>query len=65
MASEGAIFTSVKVTKPEHLEGLAGLIVPGGESTVIASVAERTGLTSALRDAITERGLPTWVRFSL
>lgn len=33
-----------QVRKAEHLHGLLGLIIPGGESTTMALVAERWGL---------------------
>ena len=35
-----------KVRKPEQLASLAGLIIPGGESTTMALVAEEWGLVS-------------------
>ncbi|MBI4965698.1 MAG: pyridoxal 5'-phosphate synthase glutaminase subunit PdxT [Desulfomonile tiedjei] len=47
-----------EVRLPEHLEGLDGLIIPGGESTTIGKLAARFGLLDALRrlaDAI-----PVW-----
>ncbi|MEM3513327.1 MAG: pyridoxal 5'-phosphate synthase glutaminase subunit PdxT [Thermoplasmata archaeon] len=39
----------VIVKKPEHLEGLNGLIIPGGESTTISSMLKRTGLFEEVR----------------
>lgn len=48
----------VLVRRPADLEGLAGLVVPGGESTTIGSLAERYGLLEPLREAVVE-GLPT------
>lgn len=41
---------AVEVRLPGHLEGLAGLIIPGGESTTIGMLAERYGLLEALRE---------------
>jgi 5'-phosphate synthase pdxT subunit len=41
---------AVEVRLPGHLEGLAGLIIPGGESTTIGMLAERYGLLDALRE---------------
>jgi 5'-phosphate synthase pdxT subunit len=38
----------VEVRLPEHLEGLAGLIVPGGESTAIGRLARLYGLDNAI-----------------
>jgi len=37
------------VRLPEHLEGLDGLIIPGGESTTIGKLATRFGLLDELR----------------
>ena len=39
----------VEVRKPEELEGLDGLVIPGGESTAIARLARIYGLEEALR----------------
>jgi 5'-phosphate synthase pdxT subunit len=40
---------AVLVRKPEQLEGLDGLILPGGESTAIMRLARLYGLDEALR----------------
>ena len=40
---------AVEVRLPAHLEGLDGLIIPGGESTTIGQVAEEWGLLEPLR----------------
>jgi 5'-phosphate synthase pdxT subunit len=40
---------AIEVRLPEHLEGLSGLIVPGGESTTIAKLAVSYGLIEPLR----------------
>ena len=50
----------VQVRRPEQLEGLDGLVLPGGESTTVGLVAERTGLLAAHRRAIVEEGLPVF-----
>ncbi len=50
---------AVVVKKPQHLHGLDGIIVPGGESTTIGIVARRIGLLEPLRDAVKE-GLPAF-----
>lgn len=42
---------SRRVRKPGDLEGLAGLIIPGGESTTMENLAQRCGLFEALREA--------------
>ena len=38
-----------QVRLPAHLEGLQGLIIPGGESTTIGKLANAYGLTEAMR----------------
>jgi pyridoxal 5'-phosphate synthase pdxT subunit len=40
----------VEVRVPEELDGLDGLVIPGGESTTIARLAELYGLDDAIRD---------------
>lgn len=50
---------AVEVRKAEQLDGLAGLIIPGGESTTMALVAERWNLFPALR-AFASSGRPIW-----
>jgi pyridoxal 5'-phosphate synthase pdxT subunit len=40
----------VEVRLPEHLQGLDGLILPGGESTAITRLMELYGLDDALRE---------------
>jgi len=39
----------VEVRKPEHLDGLDGLVVPGGESTTFMRLMRLYGLDEALR----------------
>ncbi len=39
----------VEVRLPEELEGLDGLVIPGGESTTITRLAELYGLDDAIR----------------
>ena len=41
---------AVEVRKPEHLDGLDGLIIPGGESTAIGRLIRLYGLEEPLRD---------------
>lgn len=48
----------VEVRLPEHLEGLDGLIIPGGESTTIGKLATEYGLIEPLRAFAEEK--PTW-----
>jgi 5'-phosphate synthase pdxT subunit len=47
------------VRLPEHLEGIDGLIIPGGESTTIGKLAEWYGLLPAIA-AIAAGGKPIW-----
>ncbi|OGO04358.1 MAG: glutamine amidotransferase subunit PdxT [Chloroflexi bacterium RBG_13_56_8] len=49
----------VAVRLPRHLEGLDGLIIPGGESTTIAKLAILYGLISPLC-AFAKQGKPIW-----
>lgn len=46
------------VRSTEDLDGLDGIVLPGGESTTMTMLLERTGLTGPLRSAIQD-GLPT------
>ena len=43
---------------PEDLDGLDGLVIPGGESTTMTMLMERMGLLEKVRTAI-GAGLPT------
>ncbi|MDC7103474.1 pyridoxal 5'-phosphate synthase glutaminase subunit PdxT [Corynebacterium falsenii] len=47
------------VRRPQHLEGLDGLILPGGESTTMSKLLEIGGMLDPLREAISG-GLPTF-----
>jgi len=47
------------VRRPEDLEGLQGLVLPGGESTAIARLARPSGLLTAIRDRADD-GLPVF-----
>jgi 5'-phosphate synthase pdxT subunit len=49
---------SVAVRTPDDLAGLAGLILPGGESTTIGLLLRKYGLDDAIRDHLTRRSLP-------
>jgi pyridoxal 5'-phosphate synthase pdxT subunit len=40
----------VEVRKPEQLEGLGGLVIPGGESTAIMRLVRLYGLEEAIRN---------------
>jgi 5'-phosphate synthase pdxT subunit len=50
---------TVEVRLPQHLEGLDGLVIPGGESTTIGKIARRWGLLEPLR-AFGQSGRPLW-----
>lgn len=49
----------VEVRQPQELRGLGGLIIPGGESTTMANVAQRNGLIPALKQ-FGASGRPIW-----
>jgi len=48
-----------EVRKPEHLAGLDGLVIPGGESSVMDKLTRIFGLREPLQEAIAE-GLPVF-----
>ena len=48
-----------EVRKPEHLDGLSGLVIPGGESGVMDKLTRIFELRKPLREAIAE-GLPVF-----
>ena len=50
---------AVIVRYPEQLAELDGIILPGGESTTIGKLLNRTGMMEPLRERIRE-GLPVW-----
>lgn len=50
---------AVEVRRATQLDGLDGLIIPGGESTTMGLVAERWGLVEPLRQWV-HSGRPTW-----
>ncbi|MBI5813499.1 MAG: pyridoxal 5'-phosphate synthase glutaminase subunit PdxT [Meiothermus silvanus] len=49
-----------EVRKQEQLEGLSGLIVPGGESTTIGKLAREYGLEQAVRERVEQGSLAVW-----
>ncbi|XP_077227568.1 putative pyridoxal 5'-phosphate synthase subunit PDX2 [Tasmannia lanceolata] len=49
----------VEIRKPEQLQNVTGLIIPGGESTTMAKLAEYHNLFPALRDFV-KTGKPVW-----
>jgi 5'-phosphate synthase pdxT subunit len=50
---------SIQVRNVQDLEGIDGLIIPGGESTSMTLSAERLGLWSHVKELL-DGGLPTW-----
>lgn len=54
---------TVEVRTKEQLEdpSLDGLIIPGGESTTMGIVAERTGVLEPLKKWVKVDKKPTWV----
>jgi len=48
---------SVPVRLPEHLAGVSGLVLPGGESTTMRKLIDRWGLRDPIRGLIA-RGVP-------
>jgi 5'-phosphate synthase pdxT subunit len=70
LALQGAFVEHVKMLRrlgaeafevrlPRELEGVDGLIIPGGESTTIGKLAVQYGLVQPIRD-LAEAGLPLW-----
>ena len=53
---------AVDVRLPEHLEDLAGLILPGGESTTMRKLIDRWGLRAAHPGGWLGRACPCWAR---
>ncbi|XP_021746139.1 probable pyridoxal 5'-phosphate synthase subunit PDX2 [Chenopodium quinoa] len=49
----------VEIRKPEQLENIAALIIPGGESTTMAKLAELNNMFPALREFV-KMGKPVW-----
>jgi 5'-phosphate synthase pdxT subunit len=48
---------AVPVRLPEHLQGLAGLVLPGGESTTMRKLIDRWGLRQPIL-GLAEQGVP-------
>src|SRR2546428_2412327 len=49
----------IDVRKPEQLDGVDALIIPGGESTTIGRLADLYGLTERIRERA-RGGMPVW-----
>ncbi|OLC12329.1 MAG: glutamine amidotransferase subunit PdxT [Chloroflexi bacterium 13_1_40CM_68_15] len=50
---------AVDVRRPEQLDEIDALIIPGGESTTIGKLAQQYGIIEKLRDRAAE-GMPVW-----
>lgn len=50
----------IEVRTPEHLEKCSGLVIPGGESTAISLVAERTKMLEPLREFVHNPNKSVW-----
>lgn len=50
---------TVEVRKPEELNGLDGIILPGGESTTIGKLMRKAGIFNKLKEKILN-GFPAW-----
>jgi 5'-phosphate synthase pdxT subunit len=59
MLTERLGFPTSLVRTCEELDTVAGLVLPGGESTTIIRLLERIGLDTAIRDRA-ERGMPVY-----
>ncbi len=59
MAVNACGASSVPVRRPEDLRGVDGLVIPGGESTVMDKLTRLFGLADPLREAISD-GLPVY-----
>ena len=59
VALEAAGATGVRVRRPEEIEGIDGLVIPGGESTVMDKLVRTFGLHEPLRARLSG-GLPAY-----
>lgn len=50
---------AVEIRRPEELDNLDGIILPGGESTTIGKLIKKTGIFDKLREKILN-GFPVW-----
>ncbi|KAK9247198.1 class I glutamine amidotransferase-like protein [Lipomyces tetrasporus] len=55
-----ANFEIIEVRTPEQLASADSLVIPGGESTAISLIAERTGLLEPLRQFVRVDRKPVW-----
>ena len=50
---------AIDVRRPEQLDEIDALIIPGGESTTIGKLAQQYGIIEKLRDRVAQ-GMPVW-----
>lgn len=50
---------TVLVRRPDHLEGIEGLVIPGGESTTIGLLMQEYGLINPIRE-LASQGMPIY-----
>jgi 5'-phosphate synthase pdxT subunit len=60
MSLEALGATAVAVRLPEQLDGCAGLVVPGGESTAIGKLMRTYGFYEPIRERHAAGGLAVW-----
>lgn len=60
LLNDDTAFEFLEVRTRSELELCSALILPGGESTAISLIAERTGLLEPLRDFVKVRRKPVW-----
>ncbi|MBV8489678.1 MAG: pyridoxal 5'-phosphate synthase glutaminase subunit PdxT, partial [Candidatus Eremiobacteraeota bacterium] len=58
-AFERAGARAIAVKMPEHLEGVDGLVIPGGESTTVMKLLDRFGLAEPIVARV-RAGMPLW-----
>ncbi|WP_378951729.1 pyridoxal 5'-phosphate synthase glutaminase subunit PdxT [Pelosinus sp. sgz500959] len=51
---EGCGATAVEIRKPEELDDVVGLVIPGGESTTIGKLMVQWGLMEKIQDRVRE-----------
>lgn len=52
--------SAVEIRTADELHACDALIIPGGESTTMAHVANKTGMLEALREFVIRDGKPVW-----
>lgn len=60
IGADHVLFDFIEVRTPAELAICDALVIPGGESTSISLIAERTGLLEPLREFVKVQRRPTW-----